>query len=147
MTKFMKIKSYSEMCSFSTFIERFNYLKLNGKVGIETFGFDRYLNQVLYCSQEWKRFRRQVIIRDNGCVFGLDGYNINGRLIVHHINPITLEQIEQRDPIIFSMENVVCVTHNVHEAIHYGDESLLILPPPIRLPNDTCPWKNVKKGG
>lgn len=129
------------MCSFSTFIERFNYLKLNGKVGIETFGFDRYLNQVLYCSQEWKRFRRQVIIRDNGCVFGLDGYNINGRLIVHHINPITLEQIEQRDPMIFSMENVVCVTHNVHEAIHYGDESLIPTDPIIRKPNDTCPWK------
>ena len=137
----MKIKSYSEMCSFSTFIERFNYLKLNGKVGIETFGFDRYLNQVLYCSQEWKRFRRQVIIRDNGCVFGLDGYNINGRLIVHHINPITLEQIEQRDPMIFSMENVVCVTHNVHEAIHYGDESLIPTDPIIRKPNDTCLWK------
>lgn len=143
MTKFMKIKSYSEMCSFSTFIERFNYLKLNGKVGIETFGFDRYLNQVLYCSQEWKRFRRQVIIRDNGCVFGLDGYNINGRLIVHHINPITLEQIEQRDPMIFSMENVVCVTHNVHEAIHYGDESLIPTDPIIRKPNDTCLWKGV----
>lgn len=141
MTKFMKIKSYSEMCSFSTFIERFNYLKLNGKVGIETFGFDRYLNQVLYCSQEWKRFRRQVIIRDNGCIFGLDGYNINGRLIVHHINPITLEQIEQRDPMIFSMENVVCVTHNVHEAIHYGDESLIPTDPIIRKPNDTCLWK------
>lgn len=141
MTKFMKIKSYSEMCSFSTFIERFNYLKLNGKVGIETFGFDRYLNQVLYCSQEWKRFRRQVIIRDNGCIFGLEGYNINGRLIVHHINPITLEQIEQRDPMIFSMENVVCVTHNVHEAIHYGDESLIPTDPIIRKPNDTCPWK------
>lgn len=139
----MKIKSYSEMCSFSTFIERFNYLKLNGKVGIETFGFDRYLNQVLYCSQEWKRFRRQVIIRDNGCVFGLDGYNINGRLIVHHINPITLEQIEQRDPMIFSMENVVCVTHNVHEAIHYGDESLIPTDPIIRKPNDACPWKGV----
>lgn len=143
MTKFMKIKSYSEMCSFSTFIERFNYLKLNGKVGIETFGFDRYLNQVLYCSQEWKRFRRQVIIRDNGCIFGLDGYNINGRLIVHHINPITLEQIEQRDPMIFSMENVVCVTHNIHEAIHYGDESLIPTDPIIRKPNDTCPWKGV----
>ena len=141
MTKFMKIKSYSEMCSFSTFIERFNYLKLNGKVGAETFGFDRYLNQVLYCSQEWKRFRRQVIIRDNGCIFGLDGYDINGRLIVHHINPITLEQIEQRDPMIFSMENVVCVTHNVHEAIHYGDESLIPTDPIIRKPNDTCPWK------
>lgn len=139
----MKIKSYSEMCSFSTFIERFNYLKLNGKVGIETFGFDRYLNQVLYCSKEWKRFRRQVIIRDNGCVFGLDGYNINGRLIVHHINPITLDQIEQRDPMIFSMENVVCVTHNVHEAIHYGDESLIPTDPIIRKPNDTCPWKGV----
>lgn len=131
------------MCSFSTFIERFNYLKLNGKVGIETFGFDRYLNQVLYCSQEWKRFRRQVIIRDNGCIFGLDGYNINGRLIVHHINPITLEQIEQRDPMIFSMENVVCVTHNVHEAIHYGDESLIPTDPIIRKPNDTCPWKGI----
>lgn len=143
MTKFMKIKSYSEMCSFSTFIERFNYLKLNGKVGIETFGFDRYLNQVLYCSQEWKRFRRQVIIRDNGCIFGLDGYNINGRLIVHHINPITLEQIEQRDPMIFSMENVVCVTHNIHEAIHYGDESLIPTDPIIRKPNDTCPWKGL----
>ena len=143
MTKFMKIKSYSEMCSFSTFIERFNYLKLNGKVGIETFGFDRYLNQVLYCSQEWKRFRRQVIVRDNGCVFGLDGYDINGRLIVHHINPITLEQIEQRDPMIFSMENVVCVTHNVHEAIHYGDESLIPTDPIIRKPNDTCLWKGV----
>lgn len=141
MTKFMKIKSYSEMCSFSTFIERFNYLKLNGKVGIETFGFDRYLNQVLYCSQEWKRFRRQVIIRDNGCIFGLDGYDINGRLIVHHINPITLEQIEQRDPMIFSMENVVCVTHKVHEAIHYGDESLIPTDPIIRKPNDTCLWK------
>jgi hypothetical protein len=140
----MKIKSYSEMCSFSTFIERFNYLKLNSKVGIETFGFDRYLNQVLYCSQEWKRLRRQVIIRDNGCVFGLDGYNINGRLIVHHINPITLEQIEQRDPMIFSMENVVCVTHNVHEAIHYGDESLIPTDPIIRKPNDTCPWKGVR---
>lgn len=143
MTKFMKIKSYSEMCSFSTFTERFNYLKLNGKVGAETFGFDRYLNQVLYCSQEWKRFRRQVIIRDNGCIFGLDGYDINGRLIVHHINPITLEQIEQRDPMIFSMENVVCVTHNVHEAIHYGDESLIPTDPIIRKPNDTCPWKGV----
>ena len=139
----MKIKSYSEMCSFSTFIERFNYLKLNGKVGAETFGFDRYLNQVLYCSQEWKRFRRQVIIRDNGCIFGLDGYDINGRLIIHHINPITLEQIEQRDPMIFSMENVVCVTHNVHEAIHYGDESLIPTDPIIRKPNDTCPWKGV----
>lgn len=137
----MTIKTYSEMCKFPTFIERFNYLKLNGKVGIETFGFDRYLNQILYSSQEWKRFRRQVIIRDNGCVFGLEGYDIVGRLIVHHINPITLEQIEQRDPMVFSMENVVCVTHNVHEAIHYGDESLLPTDPIVRKPNDTCPWK------
>lgn len=141
MMTLMTIKTYSEMCSFSTFIERFNYLKLNGRVGVETFGFDRYLNQVLYCSQEWKRFRRQVIIRDNGCIFGLDGYDIVGRLIVHHINPITLEQIEQRDPMVFSMENVVCVTHNVHEAIHYGDESLIPTDPIIRKPNDTCPWK------
>lgn len=129
------------MCSFSNFIDRFNYLKLNGKVGVETFGFSRYLNQILYSSNEWKRFRRKVILRDNGCVFGLDGYDIQGRLIVHHINPITLEQIEQRDPMVFSMENVVCVTHNVHEAIHYGDESLIPTDPIIRKPNDTCPWK------
>lgn len=138
---FMRIKSYSEMCSFSNFIDRFNYLKLNGKVGVKTFGFSRYLNQILYSSNEWKRFRRKVILRDNGCVFGLDGYDIQGRLIVHHINPITLEQIEQRDPMVFSMENVVCVTHNVHEAIHYGDESLIPTDPIIRKPNDTCPWK------
>ena len=134
-------KSYTEMLRYSTLLDRYNYLKLDGQVGQETFGFSRYLNQVLYCSNEWKRFRREVIIRDNGCVFGLEGYDIKSRLIVHHINPITLEQIEERDPMVFSMDNVVCVSHEVHEAIHYGDKSLLPQEPIERKPFDTCPWR------
>lgn len=137
-------KSYTEMLRYSTLLDRYNYLKLDGQVGQETFGFSRYLNQVLYCSNEWKRFRREVIIRDNGCIFGLEGYDIKSRLIVHHINPITLEQIEERDPMVFSMDNVVCVSHEVHEAIHYGDKSLLPQDPIERKPFDTCPWREVK---
>lgn len=137
-------KSYTEMLRYSTLLDRYNYLKLDGQVGQETFGFSRYLNQVLYCSNEWKRFRREVIIRDNGCIFGLEGYDIKSRLIVHHINPITLEQIEERDPMVFSMDNVVCVSHEVHEAIHYGDKSLLPQEPIERKPFDTCPWREVK---
>lgn len=137
-------KSYTEMLRYSTLLDRYNYLKLNGSVGKETFGFSRYLNQALYCSNEWKRFRREVIIRDNGCIFGLEGYDIKSKLIVHHINPITLEQIEDRDPMVFSMDNVVCVSHKVHEAIHYGDLSLLPRDPIERKPFDTCPWKEVR---
>ena len=137
-------KSYTEMLQYSTLLDRYNYLKLNGSVGKETFGFSRYLNQALYCSNEWKRFRREVIIRDNGCIFGLEGYDIKSKLIVHHINPITLEQIEDRDPMVFSMDNVVCVSHKVHEAIHYGDFSLLPQDPIERKPFDTCPWKEVR---
>lgn len=137
-------KSYTEMLQYSTLLDRYNYLKLNGSVGKETFGFSRYLNQALYCSNEWKRFRREVIIRDNGCIFGLEGYDIKSKLIVHHINPITLEQIEDRDPMVFSMDNVVCVSHKVHEAIHYGDLSLLPRDPIERKPFDTCPWKEVR---
>lgn len=137
-------KSYTEMLRYSTLLDRYNYLKLDGCVGRETFGFSRYLNQVLYCSNEWKRFRREVIIRDNGCIFGLEGYDIKSRLIVHHINPITLEQIEDRDPMVFSMDNAVCVSHKVHEAIHYGDNSLLPQDPVERKPFDTCPWREVR---
>ena len=134
------IKSYSELIRFQTFKERFDYLKLSGKVGAETFGYDRYLNQALYTSDEWRRFRRDVIVRDNGCDLGLEGFDIKSRLIVHHINPITLEQIEDRDPMIFDPNNVICVSHNTHEALHYGNESLLPQDPIERFAGDTKLW-------
>lgn len=133
-------KTYSELIRFSTFKDRFDYLKLNGSVGAETFGYDRYLNQALYRSYEWRKFRRDVIARDRGCDLGVDGFDIKSRLIVHHINPITLEQIENRDPMIFDPNNVICVSHNTHEAIHYGDESLLPKDPITRFSGDTKLW-------
>lgn len=135
------IKTYSEMVRLPTFLERYRYLKIGGHVGDETFGYDRYLNQILYRSPEWKRFRRDIIIRDNGCDLACDGYEIIGKVLIHHINPITVRDIELRDPKIFDPENVVSVTLNTHNAIHYGDESLLITEPLVRTPNDTCPWK------
>lgn len=133
-------KTYSELIRFSTFKDRFDYLKLNGSVGAETFGYDRYLNQALYRSYEWRKFRRDIIARDRGCDLGIDGFDIKSRLIVHHINPITLEQIENRDPMIFDPNNVICVSHNTHEAIHYGDESLLPKDPITRFSGDTKLW-------
>lgn len=135
------IKTYSELIAFQTYEERFRYLQLKGAVGKDTFGYDRYLNQILYNSQEWKRFRDKIIIRDNGCDLACEGYDIHGRILVHHINPIRVDDVVNRNPIVFDPENVVCVTHNTHNAIHYGDESLLVLAPVERTKNDTCPWK------
>ena len=137
----MMIKTYSELIAFPTYEERFRYLQLKGAVGKDTFGYDRYLNQILYNSQEWKRFRDKIIIRDNGCDLACEGYDIRGRILVHHINPIRVDDVVNRNPIVFDPENVVCVTHNTHNAIHYGDESLLVLAPVERTKNDTCPWK------
>lgn len=134
-------KTYSELIRLPTFLERYRYLKLGGRIGEDTFGYDRYLNQTLYRSAEWKRFRREIIVRDEGCDLGCEGYEIYGNILVHHINPITLEDVLNRDPKIFDPENVICVSHNTHNAIHYGDESLLITEPIVRRPNDTCPWK------
>ena len=136
------IRTYSELITLPTFLDRFNYLKLGGLVGKETFGFDRYLNQTLYRSAEWKRFRREIIIRDNGMDLALDGYEIFGKIMVHHIDPLTIQDIIRRDPKIFDPENVICVSMNTHNAIHYGDESLLITEPIVRTKNDTCPWKH-----
>lgn len=136
------IRTYSELIILPTFLDRFNYLKLGGLVGKETFGFDRYLNQTLYRSAEWKRFRREIIIRDNGMDLALDGYEIFGKIMVHHIDPLTIQDIIRRDPKIFDPENVICVSMNTHNAIHYGDESLLITEPIVRTKNDTCPWKH-----
>ncbi len=139
----MGVKTYSEMLTFSRFIDRYRYLKLNGQVCEETFGYDRYLNQILYRSSEWRRFRRDIVIRDNGCDLASEGYEITGKILIHHIEPITLRDVERRDSKIFDLENVVAVSLNTHNAIHYGDESLLITEPLERTRNDTCPWKKL----
>jgi hypothetical protein len=125
-----------------TFEERFRYLQLNGRVGEDTFGFDRYLNQVFYQrSPEWKSIRDYVIIRDNGCDLGMEGYDIGGRILVHHMNPITIEDIERNSKYLLDPEFLISTSHNTHNAIHYGDESLLIVAPIERRRNDTCPWR------
>lgn len=135
------IKSYSDLVQFDSFIDRFRYLKLNGQVSDPTFGSTRYLNQVFYSSPEWKRIRQKIIIRDEGRDLGVEGYDIYGRICIHHINPITLFDIEDRSSKLLDPDNLVCVSFDTHEAIHYGDESLLKTDPIIRKPNDTCPWK------
>ena len=135
------IRTYSEMILLPTFLERFRYLQIGGKVGAETFGYDRYLNQTLYRTAEWKRFRREVIIRDNGCDLGCDDREIYGKILVHHINPITADDIINRHSNVFNLDNVICVSLDTHNAIHYSDESLLITEPIERKPNDTCLWR------
>lgn len=135
-------KRYSELITIPTYEERFKYLQLKGAVGNDTFGYDRYLNQILYNSPEWKRLRNQIIIRDNGRDLGCEGYEIYGRILIHHMNPITVEDIVSRDPIVFDPENLICVSHNTHNAIHYGNENLLIMSPVERAKNDTCPWRH-----
>ena len=137
----MRIKTYSELITFLTFEERFEYLQLKGTVGQETFGFDRYLNQILYSSKEWKSLRNKIIVRDNVCDLALEGFDIHGIILIHHINPITIEDIKKRREIVFDPENLICVTHNTHNAIHYGDKSLHSTGPSERRANDTCPWK------
>ena len=136
------IRTYSEMMTLDTFEERFRYLKLDGVVGRETFGYDRYLNQILYSSDEWKRCRREIILRDNGCDLGCEGYDIHSRILIHHINPITVDDVLNRNPIVFDPENLICTTHNTHNAIHYSDENQLVTGPIKRSKNDTCPWKH-----
>lgn len=135
------IKTYSELARFETFEERYRYLRLHGSVGSETFGFDRYLNQVFYQSPKWKSVRDYVIIRDKGCDLGVEGFEIHGRILIHHINPITLEDIEKESAFLLDPEYLISTTHNTHNAIHYGDESLLIRAPIERTRNDTCPWR------
>lgn len=135
------IRTYSELITLPTFEERFNYLKLKGQVGKDTFGFDRWLNQIFYRDPEWKSVRDYVIVRDNGCDLGVDGYEINGRILVHHMNPISKEDILERSKYLLDPEFLISTIHNTHNAIHYGDEDLLIKKPIERTKNDTCPWK------
>ena len=141
MNKTKIIRRYSELILLPTFEERFNYLRLGGSVGESTFGFDRYLNQVFYRSPEWKRIRDYVIIRDNGCDLGIEGYTIHGRILVHHMNPITVEDIERESDFLMNPEFLISTIHNTHNAIHYGDDSLLYKGPVERTKNDTCPWR------
>ena len=137
----MSIRTYSELIQLPTFEERFRYLRLKGSVGKETFGFDRYLNQNFYRSSAWKRVRDQVIVRDNGCDLGIDDRIIYGKILIHHMNPINDEDILNMTDILLNPEYLICVTLDTHNAIHYGDEDLLIKEPVVRFKNDTCPWK------
>ena len=137
------IRTYSELSKLKTYEERFRYLRLDGKVGRETFGFDRYLNQAFYRLQKWKEVRNKVIVRDNGCDLGIEGYEIYGRVIIHHMNPVTIEDILRESEFLFDPEFLISTTHSTHNAIHYGDESLLITASVERKANDTCPWKKI----
>lgn len=135
------MRSYTELRQYLTFQERFNYLRLDGKVGSQTFGFDRYLNQQLYHSVEWRHVRDAVIVRDLGCDLGDPNHPIGGQIIIHHMNPITAMQIEHSDPIVFDPEYLITTCLKTHNAIHYGDEGLLPKAPIERRPYDTCPWR------
>ena len=137
----MIIKTYSDLIKLKTFEERYEYLKLGGIVGKETFGFDRYLNQTFYKTDEWLSIRDHVIVRDNGCDLGIEGREIHSRILVHHMNPITKEDILSRSEYLLNPEYLICTIKSTHDAIHYGDESLLITMPVERRKNDTCPWK------
>lgn len=137
------IRTYSDLILLPTFEERFKYLKLSGSVGKETFGFDRWINQFFYQrSYDWKKVRDHVIIRDNGCDLGLEGYEVNNqRIIIHHMNPISMEDFERESKYLLDPEFLISTTHRTHNAIHYGDERLLQTAPIERTMYDTCPWK------
>lgn len=137
----MMIRTYSELIKLPTFEERFRYLCLNGDVGKETFGFDRYLNQGFYKSNEWLEVRDYVIIRDNGCDLAIEGREIRGRILVHHMNPVTKEDILTRSKYLLDPEYMITTIKNTHDAIHYSDENILFKLPVERMKNDTCPWK------
>lgn len=138
----MTIKTYSELMLIPTFVERYRYLRIGGRVGEDTFGFERYLNQKFYQSTEWRRFRDSIIVRDMGCDLGMEGFEIGGSIYLHHINPLTKEDLRyNRAEALMNPENVICVSFNTHQAIHYGDESLLPKVPILRTRHDTCPWR------
>lgn len=135
------MRTYRELSRLKTFDERFEYLKLNGFVGEETFGYDRYLNQLLYKSPEWRSLRRDIIIRDNGCDLGLEGHDIQGMIIVHHMNPISVDDLKDFSNDVINPEYLICVSSLTHKAIHYSNKDLLPNLPIDRRPGDTCPWK------
>ena len=134
-------KTYTQLMELETFQDRYNYLKLSGQVAEETFGSERYLNQKFYKSQEWKRIRDYVILRDHGCDLGIPCREIGGKILIHHMNPITPKDILQHSETILDPEYLICVSKRTHDAIHYGSEDLLIPELTFRQPGDTCPWK------
>lgn len=138
----MIIRSYKELSRIENYYDRFEYLKIRGNVGEITFGWQRYLSQVVYHSKRWRRVRDKVIIRDDGCDLGHPDYPINGLIIIHHINPLTPEQVEEDSDLIYDSDFLICVNATTHNAIHYGDRNLLPDPLIERKPLDTCPWKN-----
>lgn len=138
----MRIRSYTELSRLKTFEERYNYLRLKGRVGADTFGFDRVFNQMFYRSVEWKSVRNSVIARDNGCDLGAPGHEIYGqRIIIHHLNPISLDDIRDSTEFLLNPEYLITTVHSTHNAIHYGDDGLLLTSPIERRKNDTCPWR------
>lgn len=139
------LRTYSELKKLSTFKERYEYLKIGGRVGESTFGFDRYINQMLYKTPEWKSVRNSVIIRDGGYDLGIDDYEIVGGIYVHHMNPITADDIVNRLDYVLNPEYLISTSFNTHQAIHYGDEDLLPQEPIERFENDTCPWRQTKR--
>lgn len=136
------IRTYSELITLPTFEERFQYLQLNGTVCEETFGFDRFINQWFYNSREWKFIRNFVIVRDKGCDLGVEGYEINGNILVHHMNPVSIDDIVGRSEFLLNPEYLITTVLNTHNAIHYGDKKILYKIPVERSKNDTCPWRN-----
>lgn len=141
MSTTIQTRSYTELSKLSSFLDRYEYLRLDGTVGFETFGSNRFMNQAFYTSPEWRRARREVIIRDDGCDLGVEGYDIFSKILIHHMNPIREEDLINRNPDILNPEFLICVSHNTHNAIHYGDKNLLPAPLVERRPGDTCPWK------
>jgi hypothetical protein len=137
----MIIRTYRELIRLKTFEERYDYLKLSGVVGESTFGFDRYLNQLLYTSKRWRRTRNDIILRDNACDLGMEDYEVNDLIIIHHMNPITPEDIELDRDLLYDPDNLISSSKNTHRAIHFGDKSMLPKLPIERRMNDTCPWK------
>lgn len=136
------MKTYNELITFDKFEDRFEYLKIKGNVGEATFGSQRYLNQMLYRNPQWRSIRNKVIIRDNGCDLAHPDYEINGQAAyIHHINPITIDDIVNENPKIFDLNNLITTTFQTHQAIHYGSKDILLLNPIERKPNDTCPWR------
>ena len=141
--KTMKIRTYEELSKLKTFEERYEYLKLDGSVGEETFGYDRYLNQQFYkYDPDWKKIRDEVIFRDNGCDLGIEGREINGLILVHHMNPITKDDILNRSEYLLNPNYLITTIKSTHDAIHYGSSDLLMKDPVVRSKNDTCPWRN-----
>lgn len=137
----MSNRTYSEMIKLPTFEERYRYLALHGSVGADTFGFDRYLNQKFYNTQEWRSFRNSIVLRDDGCDLGMPDKLIHGRIYIHHIVPITKDDVINRSPSLFDPNNVVCCSFETHNAIHYGYETSMPMKSVERTANDTCPWK------